>query len=104
MEDFVPAQWIGEEDTFEQNLEEHAKFVISTGKRKARLVADAVDTGLCLPGLPSPLFLDLSTLVFLGGSASLPLSAHVVCVGGPQTLAPGWLCDPGLANQSITCL
>lgn len=35
MEDLVPAQWFGEEDTSEPNLREQAKLVISTGKSHA---------------------------------------------------------------------
>lgn len=93
MEHVVPAQWTGEELTFELTL------VICHGE-KTCLVADAVDTGFCLPGLPSRSFWTSA----LWGSACLPFSIHVVCVGGPQNLAPGWLCDSGLANQSIACL
>lgn len=49
MEHVVPAQWTGEELTFELTL------VICHGE-KTCLVADAVDTGFCLLASPPVLF------------------------------------------------
>lgn len=61
--------------TFELNLEDHAKSVLCHGGKVE------LTMGFVLPA--TPFFLDLSTQIFLGGSASLVFSVHVVCVGGP---------------------
>lgn len=86
MEDLVPAQWTGQEATFEPNLEKHAKWAISH-EAQACLPAGTLDTGFHHPSLRSPFFMDLGTPIFLGGSASLSFSVHVVCVE--------WTTNPG---------
>lgn len=85
MEDLVPAQWTGEEATFELNLCKTCRIShFSQGK--------GMPPGRCsghwvLSSQPPFPFMDLSTLIFLRGSASLSFSVHVVCVK--------WIPNPG---------
>lgn len=100
MEDLVPALWIGQEVTFELSLEEHAKLVTSHGE-KVHLMAGASNSGFYLPSLHSPFFLELNTLIFLWDLPPFSSQYAWFVWVGPQPPASGWLCNPGLANQSI---